>query len=93
MANDEHVALLKQGVAAWNAWREENPGVDVDLSGANLSRATLFYAKLSGADLSKAILIGADLSGANLSGELACDYEHQAERLKQQWATKSQLRR
>jgi uncharacterized protein YjbI with pentapeptide repeats len=24
MANEEHVALLKQGVAAWNAWHEEN---------------------------------------------------------------------
>jgi hypothetical protein len=24
MANDEHVAILKKGVAAWNAWRDEN---------------------------------------------------------------------
>jgi len=23
MANDEHIALLKQGVDAWNAWRGE----------------------------------------------------------------------
>ena len=27
MANHEHVALLKQGVAGWNAWRKENPNV------------------------------------------------------------------
>jgi hypothetical protein len=32
MANDEHVALLKQGVAGWNAWRDENP----DLKAARL---------------------------------------------------------
>ena len=31
MANDEHVALLKQGVAAWNAWRNENPDIVPDL--------------------------------------------------------------
>ena len=39
MANDQHVALLKQGVDTWNAWRDENPQVGVDLSGANLSGA------------------------------------------------------
>jgi uncharacterized protein YjbI with pentapeptide repeats len=36
MANDEHVALLKQGVDAWNSWRDENPDIDIDLSGATL---------------------------------------------------------
>ena len=44
MANDEHVALLKQGVDAWNAWRRENPDMRPDLSDADLE----------GADLSKA---------------------------------------
>ena len=24
MANEEHVAILKQGVEAWNKWRDEN---------------------------------------------------------------------
>jgi hypothetical protein len=31
MANDEHVALLKQGVDAWNAWRAENPNIRPDV--------------------------------------------------------------
>ena len=30
-ANDEHVALLKQGADAWNAWREKSPDIEPDL--------------------------------------------------------------
>jgi uncharacterized protein YjbI with pentapeptide repeats len=78
MANDEHIAILKQGVAAWNAWRRENPDTRPDLSeaklsGADLPKANLRETILSNANLSGALLIGADLyetnlSGANLSG-------------------------
>jgi uncharacterized protein YjbI with pentapeptide repeats len=78
MANDEHVALLKKGVAAWNAWRDENPDIrpdlgnakigDADLSGANLRAANLCSANLSGANLRAANLCSANLSEANLSG-------------------------
>jgi hypothetical protein len=39
MANDEHVALLKKGVDAWNEWRKENPEIQPDLSDANLRLA------------------------------------------------------
>jgi uncharacterized protein YjbI with pentapeptide repeats len=39
MANDEHVAILKRGVAAWNAWRNENPDICPDLRGADLTRS------------------------------------------------------
>jgi hypothetical protein len=41
MANDEHVAMLKKGVDAWNAWRAENPDIRPDLGEANLSGANL----------------------------------------------------
>src|SRR5262249_47275188 len=47
MANDEHVALLKQGVTAWNASREKNPDIRrPDLAGADLSGANLDAADL-----------------------------------------------
>ena len=69
MANDEHVAMLRQGVAAWNKWRDENRNVlHPDLNGAILVEANLRGANLSGADLHEALLSGADLHGANLSG-------------------------
>src|SRR4051812_37117470 len=66
MANDEHVALLKQGVDAWNKWRYENPNVVPDLFKADLFKADLILADLSKADLSKADLSGAKLYEAHL---------------------------
>ena len=67
MANEEHLAVLKRGVEAWNQWRQKNPEVRPDLGRAKLARANLRGADLSGADLSGADLSGADLSGANLT--------------------------
>ncbi len=49
MANEEHLRILKQGVTAWNQWREDHPNEIVDLY-----RADLTEANLSGADLSQA---------------------------------------
>ncbi len=36
MANQEHLALLKQGVEVWNKWRKKNPGIRSDLRQAHL---------------------------------------------------------
>jgi uncharacterized protein YjbI with pentapeptide repeats len=71
MANEEHLARLKQGVAAWNAWRRENPTIQPDLQQANLIRTKLLGADLRQtnlfrADLTRAHLAGADLTGAYL---------------------------
>jgi uncharacterized protein YjbI with pentapeptide repeats len=65
MADEEHLKIIRQGVAAWNDWREENPEAP-DLHGANLCEANLGWANLSGADLTWANLRRADLSGADL---------------------------
>ena len=78
MANPEHLAKLKEGVKAWNKWREENPAIIVDLGEANLSKSSLIDTDLEGADLERAelkranlrgaFLVGTKLRGANLSG-------------------------
>jgi hypothetical protein len=62
MANEEHVARLKQGVETWNAWRRETPDIRLNLSGVNLHRANL-----TGFDLHEADLRGANLREADLS--------------------------
>ena len=55
------------GVEAWNQWRESNPSIKPDLSGADLSRADLSRADLRKANLFEANLHTANLTMANLS--------------------------
>ncbi len=66
MANPEHVALLKQGVDAWNAWRVANADVHPDLIEADLPKAELSKAYLQATYLGRAVLNDADLRGAKL---------------------------
>jgi uncharacterized protein YjbI with pentapeptide repeats len=63
MGDQSHVDILAQGVEAWNSWREQNPSIEPDLSGADL-----MMTKLTVADLSRANLTGANLSKADLIG-------------------------
>ena len=67
MANEEHLAILEQGVEAWNKWREEHPNIPPDLRGANLVGADLREANLRHANLSEAHLYDANLTKAYLS--------------------------
>ena len=64
MANRKHVALLKQGVKAWNAWRRAHPKIRPNLFRADLTRASLSGADLRRTNLGRASLRYADLCGA-----------------------------
>jgi uncharacterized protein YjbI with pentapeptide repeats len=79
VANEEHVALLRQGVETWNTWRRTYSGkfppdlAGADLHGMDLDEADLHEVYLIDTDLHGGILSGAnlryaDLSGANLYG-------------------------
>lgn len=77
MANPEHLAKLKEGVEAWNVWRDKN--IDLipdlrkhdfsreDLSNINLSNARLNWCIFRNTMLQNALFSGADLFGANMS--------------------------
>jgi len=77
MANEEQLSILKQGVRAWNEWRDKNHDVEVDLKGANLGRQASMVFRLFRANSSEVelrdiafhqnALLGTKLSGANLS--------------------------
>ena len=68
MANEEHLAQLKQKVAVWNQWRAANRDIKPDLTGVDLNKATLDGADLGGAALSGVTLRGAYLIMAYLAG-------------------------
>ena len=78
MANPEHLAILKQGIGAWNEWRWKNPDIFPDLEEAVLAKANLREANLLGvnlrganleeANLENAVLIATELMWANLMG-------------------------
>lgn len=82
MAQNEQVEILKKGAAVWNAWRKDNPRVEVDLSHssfgeieipkidlrrANLTGTHLRWAYMREAKLAHAVLDNADLRIADLS--------------------------
>jgi len=74
MPNNDRVAMLGRGAAAWNEWRakhDETPDLSraglrgLDLSGFDLSRADLRGTDLRGTKVCDADLSGAHLEGAN----------------------------
>jgi len=83
MVIKEHFDKLRQGAKVWNKWREENPEVQLDFRGADLSRKSFSGVHvraarsglslptgpfpLIGANLSKADLRGVNLRGADLT--------------------------
>jgi uncharacterized protein YjbI with pentapeptide repeats len=67
MADEAHLAVLKQGADAWNAWRLAHAGTPADLANASLRGLDLARANLAGADCREADLRGTVLSGATLT--------------------------
>jgi len=68
MANPDHLDILKQGVEAWNAWREQYADITPDLRAARIS-----YADLRAANLTSADLASADVSEATLADTVFSD--------------------
>jgi hypothetical protein len=66
MADPDHHEILKQGVKAWNEWRDSNPYVRPDLRELDLQGIDIRDAYLAEADLSRVDFSGRDLSGMHL---------------------------
>ena len=58
MGNDDQLTILRQGSAAWNKWRRENPNTYIDLSRADLSGASLIETNLEGSILTGCKIYG-----------------------------------
>lgn len=80
MANQQQLAVMKQGVDIWNKWREEHADAEIDLSKTDLSNVNLIEAfaglrfpayhrsNLGGAALNKANLKETNFHRADLAG-------------------------
>jgi len=66
MANEEHLQILRRGVAGWDKWRWGNIDTRPDLSNADLRGLDLHGVDLGNANLRGATLSEAELGGANL---------------------------
>ena len=66
MANEEQLAILRQGVEVWNKWRKENPNIEIELTSANLSDLNLSEIDFIRANISGVNFSGTDLTGADL---------------------------
>ena len=73
MPNYEHLAVLRNGVEAWNNWRNANPDIKPNLKRATLTGECLCGANFQGANLRWAILRGVNLEKANLRGAILCN--------------------
>ncbi len=67
MATQEHLAVLYEGVNAWNEWRLHESVLRPDLSDVTLRECDLTWANLRGAIMRGADLISADMTEADLS--------------------------
>jgi uncharacterized protein YjbI with pentapeptide repeats len=77
MAHPQHLAKLREGVAAWNQWRKEDRDTapdlreadlgGINLDGADLHRADLYAVNLRHRDLSSTNLLMANLNSADLT--------------------------
>jgi tetratricopeptide (TPR) repeat protein len=71
--NEQALEYLKSSTAQFNKWRAKNPGMKINLDGADLSdrnlvKANLSHVSLVGASFRGAILDGATFKSANISG-------------------------
>ena len=68
MANEEQLAILKQGVDVWNRWREEYHDVKIDLRCVDLPEMDLRNGNFIGIDISNANFEKGNLGKASLRG-------------------------
>ena len=66
MANPEHLAILKQGVKAWNEWRERKRRVKPDLSNAEMYVEDFRGIDFHNVNMKSIQLADSDLTSANL---------------------------